>query len=323
MKILITGAGGFIGFSLAKDILLNNKNVEIYGVDNFDNYYSKKIKFKRINNLKKFKKFKFVKIDITNRSKVLNTFKKIKFKYIVHLAAQAGVRYSQNNPQKYLDINIFGFINILDATILNKPKLCLYASSSSVYGDTKKLPATEEQKLDPINIYAMTKKTNEIIAKFYSNYYNLNFVGLRYFTVYGEWGRPDMFLFKLFKAFHNKDFFYLNNAGKHKRDFTYIKDAVLFTKKILFTKKFKKQNLVFNICSNNPLQINKIVDFFYKEIGKVKVKNIKRNRLDVKDTHGNNVLVKRFTKFNKFTNYKDGILNTYKWYKEFKIFKIK
>lgn len=323
MRILITGVAGFIGFSLAKNMLLTNKKLEIYGLDNFDNYYSKKIKNLRIGELKKFKKFKFSKIDITERQEIINYCKNKKFTHIVHLAAQAGVRFSELQPKKYLDNNIFGFINLIDACLPNKPKSVVYASSSSVYGDLKQLPAMESQSLNPINIYAMSKKLNEIIAKFSSNYYKINFIGLRYFTVYGEWGRPDMFLFKLFKAFHLKKTFFLNNSGNHYRDFTYINDVVEFTKRIIFKKNFKNRNLIFNICSNNPVKITKIIDFFKKNIGKVNIKKIKRNKLDVKDTHGSNKAVKLFTKFNKFTNYQNGILNSYDWYKKNKIYKFK
>jgi len=322
MKILITGVAGFIGFNIAKDLLINNKNIEVYGVDNFDDYYAVEFKIRRIKILKKYKKFKFKKIDITNRKKILSFTKKKKFRYIVHLAAQAGVRYSQINPIKYINTNIFGFINLIDGTLKNKPKLILYASSSSVYGESKKLPAKENYKLKPINIYATTKKINEVIAKFYSNYHNLNFVGLRYFTVYGKWGRPDMFLFKLFNAFFNNKQFFVNNHGNHKRDFTYIDDVIKFTKKILFKKKILG-HIVFNVCSNRPIKITKIIDFFQKKIGKLKIKNVARNRLDVKDTHGSNLSVKKFTKNYKFTNYKKGVLETYNWYKNNKIYKIK
>jgi UDP-glucuronate 4-epimerase len=323
VKIFISGVAGFIGFSLAKNLLSNNNQIDIYGIDNFDNYYSKKIKDLRIKELRKFKKFKFTKLDITKRDKVLVYFRNKKFTHIVHLAAQAGVRFSQIQPKKYLDINIFGFVNIADACLVHKPKVFIYASSSSVYGDIKKLPAKEIDNLTPLNIYATSKKINEITARFYSNHYNLNFVGLRYFTVYGEWGRPDMFLFKLFKAYHLKKTFFLNNSGEHKRDFTYIDDVVALTKKIIFKKNFKEKNIIFNICSNNPIKITKIINFFKKNIGKVAIKTIKRNKLDVKDTHGRNEAVKLFTKFNKFTNYENGILNSYSWYQKNKIYKIK
>ena len=322
MRVLITGVAGFIGFSLAKNLLLSDKKLEIFGIDNFDDYYSKKLKYFRINELKKFKKFKFTKLDIVKRKKILDYFKNKKFTHIVHLAAQAGVRFSEIKPKKYLDNNIYGFINIIDGCCLsNKPKVILYASSSSVYGDLNKLPAKEANRLNPINIYSMSKKINELTARFSSNYHKINFVGLRYFTVYGEWGRPDMFLFKLFKLFNEKNFFYLNNSGNHKRDFTYIKDVIEITKRILFKKRFKKRHLIFNVCSNNPVQISKIVNFFRKKIGIIKIKKIKRNKLDVKNTHGDNKLVRKFTNFNNFTNYKKGILNSYKWYNNNKIYK--
>jgi UDP-glucuronate 4-epimerase len=323
MNILITGVAGFIGFSLADDLLNNNKKAKIFGIDNFDDYYSRKIKDLRVKKLKKFKNFKFYKIDIRNRKSVFNFFKNKKFIYIINLAAQAGVRFSQEQPKKYLDVNIFGFINIIDASLANPPKLFVYASSSSVYGDAKNLPVNENFKLNPINVYAATKSINEIIAKFYTNFYKLNFVGLRYFTVYGEWGRPDMFLFKLYKSFHLKKYFYLNNSGDHRRDFTYIKDAINITKRIIFNKNsLQTDHKIFNICSNKPIKIKSIIDFFSKNIGVIKVKKIKRNKLDVKDTHGNNSKVKKYTSFYKFTNFRDGILSSYNWYKDNKIYRM-
>ena len=321
MKILITGIAGFIGFSLANNLLKHNSKIEIYGIDNFDNYYSKKIKNLRIKELNKFKKFTFFKINICNRNLLKKKLKEKKFTYVIHLAAQAGVRFSEIKPKKYIDTNIFGFINLLDSILDFPPKKILYASSSSVYGDSNNLPSREKDQLSPINIYASSKKLNEIIAKFYSRYYNLTFVGLRFFTVYGEWGRPDMFLFKLFKSFSLKNNFYLNNAGNHKRDFTYINDVTEVTKKLIFSKKIKSKNSIFNICSNKPIKITKIINFFQEKYGKVNISNISRNRLDVKNTHGSNYIVKKVTSFNKFTSYKTGIINSYEWYKKHKIYK--
>lgn len=322
MKILITGVAGFIGFSLAKNLLKSKKKIEIYGLDNFDNYYSKKIKKIRILDLKKSKRFKLLQIDICNRNLLIKKLKDQKFTYVIHLAAQAGVRFSAVEPKKYVRTNIFGFINLLDATIKCKPKKILYASSSSVYGDSKKLPSKEHHQLFPKNIYASSKKMNEIIANFYSKYYKLNLIGLRFFTVYGQWGRPDMFLFKLFNSFLNKKVFYLNNSGNHMRDFTYIDDAVKITKKLLLGRKIKPNHNVFNICSNKPIKITKIINFFNKKYGNIKIKNILRNKLDVKNTHGSNKTVKKFISFNEFTDYKSGIINSYEWYKKYKIHKI-
>lgn len=322
MKILITGVAGFIGFSLAKNLLKLNKKVEMYGLDNFDNYYSKKIKKIRILELKKSKRFKLLRVDICNRNLLIKKLKDQKFTYIIHLAAQAGVRYSAVEPKKYVRTNIFGFINLLDATIKYKPKKILYASSSSVYGESNKLPSKEHHQLFTKNIYASSKKMNEIIANFYSKYYKQNLIGLRFFTVYGEWGRPDMFLFKLFNSFLNKKVFYLNNSGNHMRDFTYIDDAIKITIKLLLSRKIKSNHNVFNICSNKPIKITKIINFFNKKYGNVKIKKILRNKLDVKNTHGSNKTIKKLTSFNKFTDYKSGIINSYEWYKKYKIHKI-
>ena len=322
MNILITGVAGFIGFSLANNLLKENNKIKIYGLDNYDDYYSKKIKNIRIKELKKSRNFNFLKIDITDRNLLKKKLKEKKFDYVIHLAAQAGVRFSALQPKKYINTNIFGFINVLDSILDHPPRKILYASSSSVYGDSDNLPSREKDKLLPINIYASSKKLNEVIAKFYSRYHNLTLVGLRFFTVYGEWGRPDMFLFKIFKSFSLQNKFYLNNLGNHKRDFTYINDVIEITKKLIFTKKIKSQNSVFNICSNKPIKITKIVDFFQERYGAVKINKISRNRLDVKNTHGSNNIIKKLISFNKFTNYKTGIINSYKWYKKHKIYKI-
>jgi UDP-glucuronate 4-epimerase len=227
MKILITGVAGFIGFSLARNFLQTNKKIEIFGIDNLDNYYSKKIKNLRLKELKNFKKFTFINLDITRRAKVLNFFKIKKFKYIIHFAAQVGSHFSQIQPKKYLDTNIFGFINLVDACAIHKPSIFAYATSGSDNG--------EHYNLKPSNVYSATKKIDETIAKFYSNYYKIKFIGLRYYSVYGEWGRPNSFLLRLFRAFHKK-FIFSDNFGKNKKNLIYIDDAITLTKKIIFTK---------------------------------------------------------------------------------------
>ena len=233
MNILITGVAGFIGFSIA-DFLLKNKKNTIFGIDNFDKYYSIKYKKFRINHLKKKSNFKFSKIDISNKTNVENFFVKKKFDVILHFAAQAGVRYSLINPKKYIKVNKVGFENILNTIVKNHiPQKIIYASSSSVYGNVKKLPTKETDKLKPKNIYAKTKVDNEKLAKKFSKNFNLNILGLRFFTMYGEWGRPDMFLFKLLKTIVKKNRFLLNNYGNHKRDFTYIGDVKIIIKKLI------------------------------------------------------------------------------------------
>jgi len=204
MKILITGVAGFIGYSLSKHFLKNRK-IQIIGIDNFSNYSGKDIKKLRIKILKKKNNFKFLKIDIRNKNKIKSLFKKNYFNFVVHLAAEVGVRYSIIRPDKYVDTNIRGFFNVVENLKFNPPEKFLFASSSSVYGDSKTFPLNEKQSLEPKNVYALSKKNNEELAKIYSTKYKTKFLGLRFFTVFGELGRPDMFFFKLlYTAFNNK-----------------------------------------------------------------------------------------------------------------------
>ena len=313
IKILVTGAAGFIGFNFAIK-LLKSTNYSVIGIDNFDNYYSIKLKKNRIKELKKFKSFIFHKLDIVNEKSYL-TLSKYKFEYIFHFAAQAGVRYSVVNPEKYISTNILGTINLLNFVKNQKPKLTFFASSSSVYGDSKKFPLRESDNLNPKNIYAISKIINEISAKNYSKFYNLKIYGLRFFTIYGEWGRPDMLLFKILNCSVKNIKLNLNNNGKHYRDFTYINDVtkILF---LLINKKIKKKFDIFNICSNNPQYIRKIVDIYKKNYGNLKVYKTEKNKLDVFKTHGDNQKIKKILNFKNFTKLDDGFYNTINWYKK-------
>ena len=313
MKILITGVAGFIGFSTANSLLKNNKNT-VLGIDNFDNYYSTKYKRLRVNFLKKKKNFYFKKLDITKKNKLYDLFSKKNFDLVIHFAAQAGVRYSLINPKKYIAVNKNGFKFLLDAIIKNKiPKRIIYASSSSVYGNSQNFPTKEIQKLKPQNIYAKTKISNEQLAIKYKKKYNLNICGLRFFTVYGEWGRPDMFLFKLLKAYKNNKSFYLNNYGNHLRDFTYIKDACKILKKLIYSK-FKHRHLILNICSNKPLKLTNIIKMIDNlTLNKPKIKKISMHKADIYKTHGDNSLVKKITGVKKFTDTSIGLKNTIEW----------
>jgi len=316
MKIFITGVAGFIGFSLANSFL--NKGHRIYGIDNFDQYYSIKIKKKRLNILKKYKNFVFNKVDILNYAKLFNIINNQKIDVIIHLAAQTGVRYSIINPNKYLDVNISGFMNLIKAIKNKKIIKFIYASSSSVYGDSKKFPLKENDNLNPKNIYGLSKKINEEIANLKQYNFKINFIGLRFFTIFGEWGRPDMFMFKLFKAFFLKKTFYLNNYGNHIRDFTYIGDVKKIVEKLI-NKKISGHH-IFNVCSNKPQNILKIVQKFTK-YNKTKVEMISINKADVLKTHGNNHKIKKFIKYKKFSNFDLFFNKTFEWYKKNKIYR--
>ena len=262
MKILITGVCGFIGFNLCKRILENTK-FKIVGIDSLNNYYSIKLKKKRLSLLQKYSNFKFYKTNINDYNSLKKIFKKNRFNTIYHLAAQAGVRYSIINPEEFVKSNINGFSNVLNLTKDSQIKTKIfYASSSSVYGENKKFPLKEYYELKPKNIYGLTKKFNEEMAEIYSKTYKLKIIGLRFFTVFGEWGRPDMFIMKYLDAFFNKKKFFLNNKGEHYRDFTYIKDVVSLIIKL--SKKNIANHEVFNTA-----KIGQFGEIYWEEIGEI------------------------------------------------------
>ncbi len=312
-KILITGVSGFIGFNLAVELLKEKHNV--VGIDNLDDYYSINLKKERLKKLKKFKNFKIKLFNIENFElfKSLNNYY---FDHIFHFAAQAGVRYSAINPTKYINTNILGTINLFKFASKKRPKSVFFASSSSVYGDSKKFPLKETDTLNPKNIYATSKVINEITAKSFSKNYNLKVFGLRFFTIYGEWGRPDMLLFKIFKSALEKKKLMLNNNGNHYRDFTHINDVVKILH-LLMNKNIKKTFDIYNICSNNPQFIKKVITHFQMKIMSLKVVNIPKNKFDVFKTHGDNTKIVKLLNFKRFTNFRVGLKNTFHWYKEF------
>ena len=318
MKILVTGVCGFIGFNLAKKFLKLYPNSTVYGIDNFDNYYSVKLKKVRLKLLKEFKNFNFNNVDIFEKNKIKLYFKNKKFDYVIHLAAQAGVRYSLVNPKKFIQVNLLGYLNLLNELKNNKPKKIFYASSSSVYGDNVNFPLKEKEKLNPKNIYGVSKKLNEDISKYYSKKFNLNMIGMRFFTIYGEWGRPDMFFLKLFKSAFTKEIFNLNNRGNHHRDFTYIGDIFSMIN-ILIVKKTKK-NDVYNFCSNNPIDITKIVNKVKKRYP-VKINLRALQKADIIKTHGSNIKIIKKTKYINFMKIDEGFESTLNWYKKNKIYK--
>ena len=316
MKILITGSAGFIGFNFSK-FLLTYTNFKIIGIDNFNDYYDVNLKRNRNKILLKFKNYKFKKIDICNNKNLNKIFKKEKFDFVFHFAAQAGVRYSIKNPRKYIDSNYLGFFNILENSSFYKVKRLFYASSSSIYGENSKFPLKEKYLTFPKNIYGLSKKSNEELSEFYHRYYGLRSIGLRFFTVYGEWGRPDMMMIKYISAFFNKKKFILHNFGNHVRDFTYVGDVV----KILFLL-LKKDNKVknfeiFNICSNNPIPLSKIIKTMKENNIVPKIKKTSLQMADIIKTHGDNKKILRITNFKKFSSIKDSIKKTIIWYKEY------
>lgn len=318
MKYLITGTAGFIGFHLARKLLENKKN-QVFGFDNLDDYYSVKLKKKRIMVLKKFKNFKFIKIDLTNEKK-MNKLKIYNVDIVFHLAAQAGVRYTLKNPQKYVSTNIFGFINFLEYLKNNKAKFIFYASSSSIYGDNKNYPVNEKMPPKPKNIYAFTKVSNEITAKLFSKLLKKKFIGLRFFTVYGEWGRPDMLIYKYLTSAINNKTFYVNNYGKDLRDFTYIGDVIKILLILIKRKAHLKEHEVFNICSNNPISTNSIIQSLSAHF-KSKLRYEKANNIEMLKTHGDNKKIIKMTFFKKFSNFNEKVLLCIKWYrKNFKLF---
>ena len=326
---LITGAAGFIGFHLS--LYLLNKKKKVVGIDNINNYYDQKLKLDRVKILKKYKNFSFHKIDITNRKKVQLVFNKYKFNTVVHLAAQAGVRYSVSHPEKYINTNINGFFNMIDFSQKKKIKHFVYASTSSVYGKNKNYPLKEDFPTShPAQIYAATKRSNELIAHSYSSIFNLPTTGLRFFTVYGPWGRPDMALFKFTKNIINKKKINLYNYGQHVRDFTYIDDIIksifLVLKKVPKKNRFynyKRMNpknsycpyRILNIGGNQSVKLKTFVEILEKNLGiKSKKKYLPMQLGDVYKTQASTHWIKKNINFIQKIKIKVGIKNFLNWY---------
>ncbi len=317
MKILVTGAAGFIGFSMSLRLL--KKNYNVIGVDNLEKYYSLKLKKKRLNILTKYKNFKFIKLDLS-RAMQHTKLSKYKFDYIFHFAAQPGVRYSLINPQKYYDNNVKGYNYLIENINKKNIKKIIYASSSSVYGDQKVFPTNEKAHLNAKNPYATSKVINEKMSEIYSSVFNITFIGLRFFTVYGEWGRPDMFIIKLLNSIYKKKIFYLNNKGNHYRDFTYIDDIVSTCEKLI-SYKTNSKNEIFNICAGQKINIKSLLFQIVKLFPRANIKMIKANKADVYQTFGNNKKIVKTLRLKKFTNIKKGLKKTLTWYKDNKIYK--
>lgn len=320
MNYLITGHAGFIGFSVTRKLLRNKKNF-IVGIDNFNNYYDINLKLKRNKILKQEstkKRFIFFKCDIRNEAKLKSIFSKYKFDYVLHFAAQAGVRYSLKRPKEYVTTNILGFFNLIELSKNYKVRKFIYASSSSVYGDLKKKSFKETDLTNkPLQVYAASKISNEAFAHAYSYLYNLNTIGLRFFTVYGPWGRPDMAIFKFTKDILNKKKLYLYNSGKNFRDFTYIDDVVSSVEKICLSNQFKKKKFqILNIGNKKSVKTLKLVAIIEKFLlKKAKKVLVKRNKEDSLKTSANSNLAKKIYKIRYKTSLRNGIKNFIDWYK--------
>ena len=311
-NIIITGCAGFIGFSLCQKLLKDKKN-KIIGIDILNNYYDVRLKKQRLKILTNYKNFVFKKIDVCHYSQLSKILNK-KVSAIYHFAAQAGVQFSIKSPKKYMDSNVVGFFNILELSKIFGIKKIFYASSSSVYGDSKKFPVKENFILKPKNFYGLTKKTNEEMAEIFANYYNIKIIGLRFFTVYGPWGRPDLVIIKLVNAYFKNTKFYLNNYGKHKRDFTYILDVVDVIDK-LSRIKFKTNHNIFNICSSKPIDLRKLLKIFVNFEGKPKIIYRKFQKGDILKSYGSNEKLCATIKDLKFTSFSEGMYKTIEWYK--------
>jgi UDP-glucuronate 4-epimerase len=331
-KVLITGSSGFIGFHLSK--LLLDKGYQVIGIDNMNDYYDVSLKESRLKILEKKNNFIFYKIDLKDKEAIDKLFEIYKFDCVINLAAQAGVRYSITNPYAYVDTNLIGFINILEACRNNLISHLLYASSSSVYGGNKIAPFSTNHNVDhPVSLYAATKKSNELMAHAYSHLYGIPTTGLRFFTVYGPWGRPDMAYFSFTKDILSGKPIKVFNHGKMERDFTYIDDIVegiykLIDKVPIANKEWdeSKDDLstsfapykVYNIGNNNPVQLKKFINALETAIGKEADKlymdmqpgDVLRTYADVSD-------LEKDISFKPSTSIEDGLNKFVEWYEQY------
>ena len=328
MKIFITGSSGFIGFHLSKKLL--DQGHIVYGFDSMNSFYDLKLKKARYQILQKYKKFSFNKGNIENQKILNQSILKFKPKVIIHLAAQAGVRYSIEKPRVYLDSNIIGTYNVIEASKKIKVKHLLIASSSSVYGGNKSIPFRETDKTESqLSIYAATKKSTESIAHSYSHIWKIPITMLRFFTVYGPWGRPDMALFKFTKGIITKKKIDIYNNGKMYRDFTYIDDIVngitaLINKPPNLNQLGKIRNdslspvapfRILNIGNTKKVFLLDFINELEKQLGKKAIRNyMVMQKGDVKTTVSNTTLLKKITGYNPKTHYKTGIKKFLEWY---------
>lgn len=322
MKYIVTGASGFIGSNLCEK-LLQEKGNTVIGIDNMNAYYDIALKENRLKELQEKENYKFYKEDISNKEKILDIFSKEKPDYVINLAAQAGVRYSIDHPDCYIESNIVGFYNILEACRKYPVKKLLYASSSSVYGANKKIPFSTNDNVDhPVSLYAATKKSNELLAYAYSNLYKIPTTGLRFFTVYGPMGRPDMAYYSFTKNIMEDKKIKIFNNGDMYRDFTYIDDIIDGILAILPQEVKEDENgtkyKIYNIGNNKPVKIMDFISILEKNIGKVATKEfLPMQKGDVYETYADIDELVKDTGFKPKTSIEEGLAKFVSWYKEY------
>ncbi len=331
-KILVTGAAGFIGFYVCKELI--KQGYAVVGLDNINDYYDVNLKISRLKQIEDFPNFKFVKLNITDRESLSEIFSTEKFDMVVHLAAQPGVRYSLVNPYVYIESNISGFLNVLEGCRHHHIKHLVYASSSSIYGANTKMPFSVHHNVDhPVSLYAATKKSNELMAHAYSNLYSIPTTGLRFFTVYGPWGRPDMAYFSFTKAILEGKPIDVFNSGQMKRDFTYIDDIIDGVMRVL--RKIPIPNpewnganpdpgtsyspyKIYNIGNNNPVELMFVINILERCIGKkAKLNLLPMQPGDVAATFADIDDLRKDVGFEPGTPIEKGLENFVDWYKSY------
>jgi UDP-glucuronate 4-epimerase len=332
MKILVTGSAGFIGSFLCQQLI--KRGDEVVGIDNHNDYYDPKLKLDRLDLFINEPNYSHFQCDISDKTSVHSIFKRVNPDKVVNLAAQAGVRYSMENPYSYIDSNVVGFMNILEACRHHEIEHLVYASSSSVYGANTKMPFATSDNVDhPLSLYAATKKANELMAHTYSNLYNLPSTGLRFFTVYGPWGRPDMALFMFTKSIIEGLPIKVFNYGKHRRDFTYINDIVEGIKRVLDKPPSKNDTWdrnnpdpsssfspwrVYNIGNNNPVELLDYIGAIENSLGiEAKKELVPLQPGDVPDTYADVSDLETEFKFKPTTSIEEGVSNFVNWYRNY------
>ena len=329
MNILITGSAGFIGYHLSKRLI--NEQYKIIGVDNLNNYYDVGLKKARLNNLLKYDNFKFYQYNIEDNNNIQELFDRYQFDTVIHLAAQAGVRYSLKNPWSYINSNIVGLLSILESCRSHPVKHLIFASSSSVYGANRKIPFSEHDNVDhPVSLYAATKKSGELMAHTYSHLFNIPVTNLRFFTVYGPWGRPDMAYYKFTESIYEGKEIEVYNNGNMRRDFTYIDDVVEAIIKLIYkipvpNKNWNDKNpdpsssfapyKVYNIGNNKPVNLLDFIAVLERIIGKkAKKKFLPMQPGDVIETYADITELEKEVGYRPKTSIVEGLRKFVEWY---------